>query len=160
MPPHSLLTGLTAAITGGTTGIGRAIALEFLRQGCNVAINHLNLPSDAHHVASLVSLAVEIKRDEPEAGRLIEVAGDVSKPETGKELVERAVREFGGLDVFVSNAGVCQFAEFLEYVSLIPYSTLLPMQPPPPPFLFFFFLILQGENRKRERGRNANLGMV
>jgi L-rhamnose 1-dehydrogenase len=160
MPPHSLLTGLTAAITGGTTGIGRAIALEFLRQGCNVAINHLNLPSDAHHVASLVSLAAEIKRDEPEAGRLIEVAGDVSKPETGKELVERAVREFGGLDVFVSNAGVCQFAEFLEYVSLIPYSTLLPMQPPPPPFLFFFFLILQGENRKRERGRNANLGMV
>lgn len=114
MPPHSLLTGLTAAITGGTTGIGRAIALEFLRQGCNVAINHLNLPSDAHHVASLVSLAAEIKRDEPEAGRLIEVAGDVSKPETGKELVERAVGEFGGLDVFVSNAGVCQFAEFLD----------------------------------------------
>lgn len=40
--------------------------------------------------------------------------GDVSKPETGKELVEAAVRAFGGLDVFVSNAGVCRFAEFLE----------------------------------------------
>jgi NAD(P)-dependent dehydrogenase (short-subunit alcohol dehydrogenase family) len=118
MPPHSLLTGLTAAITGGTTGIGRAIALEFLRQGCNVAINHLNLTSDAHHVASLISLAAEIKEKDSEAGRLIEVEGDVSKPETGKELVERAVKEFGGLDVFVSNAGVCQFAEFLECVSL------------------------------------------
>lgn len=116
MPQHHLLPSLTAAITGGTTGIGRAIALEFLRQGCNVAINHLNLPSDAHHKASLLALAAEIRENDKEAGRLIEVEGDVSKPETGKLLVERAVEEFGGLDVFVSNAGVCQFAEFLEYV--------------------------------------------
>ena len=116
-PPHwGLLKGKTAAITGGTTGIGRAIALEFVRQGCNVAINHLNLPADAHHKASLLALAAEIRENDKEAGRLIEVEGDVSKPETGKLLVERAVEEFGGLDVFVSNAGVCQFAEFLEYV--------------------------------------------
>ena len=60
MPQQYLLLSLTAAITGGTTGIGRAIALEFLRQGCNVAINHLNLPSDSHHKASLLSEAVEI----------------------------------------------------------------------------------------------------
>lgn len=116
MPPHHLLASLTAAITGGTTGIGRAIALEFLRQGCNVAINHLNLPSDAHHKASLISEALEIEQKDEQAGRLIEVEGDVSKPETGKILVEKAVEEFGGLDVFVSNAGVCQFAEFLEYM--------------------------------------------
>jgi L-rhamnose 1-dehydrogenase len=114
MPQTHLLPSLTAAITGGTTGIGRAIALEFLRQGCNVAINHLNLPSDAHHVASLLALAAEIRENDAEAGRLIEVEGDVSRPETGKLLVERAVEEFGGLDVFVSNAGVCRFAEFLE----------------------------------------------
>lgn len=38
----------------------------------------------------------------------------MSNPETGKKLVEEAVGKFGGLDVFVSNAGVCQFAEFLE----------------------------------------------
>jgi len=113
MPTH-LLPSLSAAITGGTTGIGRAIALSFLRHGCNVAINHLALPSDAHHVASLLSLAQSIREEDPEAGRLIEVKGDVSKPETGKELVDAAVKEFGGLDVFVSNAGVCQFAEFLE----------------------------------------------
>lgn len=114
MPQHYLLLSLTAAITGGTTGIGRAIALEYIRQGCNVAINHLNLPSDSHHKASLLSEAAEIKKNDEKAGRLIEVEGDVSKPETGKNLVEAAVREFGGLDVFVSNAGVCQFAEFLE----------------------------------------------
>jgi L-rhamnose 1-dehydrogenase len=126
MPQHHLLPSLTAAITGGTTGIGRAIALEFLRQGCNVAINHLNLPSDAHHKASLLALAAEIRENDKEAGRLIEVEGDVSKPETGKLLVERAVEEFGGLDVFVSNAGVCQFAEFLEYVFFLsPLSVVL-----------------------------------
>jgi L-rhamnose 1-dehydrogenase len=122
MPQHHLLPSLTAAITGGTTGIGRAIALEFLRQGCNVAINHLNLPSDAHHKASLLALAAETRESDKEAGRLIEVEGDVSKPETGKLLVERAVEEFGGLDVFVSNAGVCQFAEFLEYVFFFLFS--------------------------------------
>jgi L-rhamnose 1-dehydrogenase len=42
------------------------------------------------------------------------VEGDVTKPETGKNLVEEAVKAFGRLDIFVSNAGVCQFAEFLE----------------------------------------------
>jgi L-rhamnose 1-dehydrogenase len=112
--PFYLLTTKTAAITGGTTGIGRAIALEYIRQGCNVAINHLDLPSDAHHKASIVSEAAALKEKDEKAGRLIEVAGDISKPETGKELVEEAVKEFGRLDIFVSNAGVCEFAEFLE----------------------------------------------
>jgi L-rhamnose 1-dehydrogenase len=112
--PHYLLLSKSAAITGGTTGIGRAIALEYIRQGCNVAINHLNLPSDLHHKASLLSEASAIKEKDAKAGRLIEVEGDVTKPETGKNLVEEAVKAFGRLDIFVSNAGVCQFAEFLE----------------------------------------------
>jgi L-rhamnose 1-dehydrogenase len=112
--PHYLLASKTAAITGGTTGIGRAIALEYIRQGCNVAINHLNLPSDAHHKASLIEDAASIREKDEKAGKLIEVAGDVTKPETGKNLVEVAVRTFGQLDIFISNAGVCQFAEFLE----------------------------------------------
>ncbi|KAH7419845.1 short-chain dehydrogenase/reductase-like protein sdr [Cadophora sp. MPI-SDFR-AT-0126] len=111
---HHLLLSKVSAITGGTTGIGRAIALEFLRQGSNVAINHLNLPSDSHHKDSLLAEAAAIRQKDDKAGRLIEVEGDVSKPETGKLLVEEAVREFGKLDVFVSNAGVCQFAEFLD----------------------------------------------
>ncbi len=111
---HHLLLSKTAAITGGTTGIGRAIALEFLRQGSNVAINHLNLPSDSHHKATLITEAAAIREKDEKAGTLIEVAGDVTKPETGKLLVEEAVKAFGRLDVFVSNAGVCQFAEFLE----------------------------------------------
>lgn len=114
LPHWGLLKGKTAAITGGTTGIGRAIALEFVRQGCNVAINHLGLPSDAHHKDSLLEEADKIKAEGEYAGELIEIQGDVTKPETGKLLVEEAVRKWGRLDVFVSNAGVCKFAEFLE----------------------------------------------
>lgn len=109
-----LLKGKTAAITGGTTGIGRAIALEFVRQGCNIAINHLGLPSDAHHKDSLLEEARKIKAEGEDSGELIEIQGDVTDPETGKLLVEEAVRKWGRLDVFVSNAGVCKFAEFLE----------------------------------------------
>ncbi|KAG9234328.1 short-chain dehydrogenase/reductase-like protein sdr [Amylocarpus encephaloides] len=111
---HHLLLSKVAAITGGTTGIGRAIALEYVRQGCHVAINHLNLPSDSHHKASILSEAAALREKDEQAGRLIEVEGDISKPETGKHLVEEAVKQFGKLDVFVSNAGVCQFAEFLD----------------------------------------------
>jgi L-rhamnose 1-dehydrogenase len=112
--PFYLLAGKNAAITGGTTGIGRAIALEYLKQGCNVAVNHLDLESDAEHKQSLVSEAAALKEKDNKAGRLIDVAGDISKPATGANLVEEAVKEFGQLDIFVSNAGVCQFAEFLE----------------------------------------------
>ena len=109
-----LLAGKTAAITGGTTGIGRAIALEYLRQGCNVAVNHLGLTSDAQHKESLLAEATKIKEQDEQAGELIEVQGDVTNPKTGMNLVEKAVEMWGRLDVFVSNAGVCKFAEFLE----------------------------------------------
>ena len=44
----------------------------------------------------------------------ISIAGDISSPTTGGELVKSAVKKWGRLDVFVSNAGICQFAEFLE----------------------------------------------
>lgn len=112
--PWLLLRGKTAAITGGTTGIGAAIALEFARQGCNVAINHLGLSRDDHHKDNLLTSAAAIKASYPDAGEVIEIQGDVTRPETGKLLVEKAVEKWGRLDVFVSNAGVCQFAEFLE----------------------------------------------
>ncbi|PNH43733.1 hypothetical protein VD0004_g3807, partial [Verticillium dahliae] len=46
MAPTNLLVGKTAIISGGTTGIGRAIALEYLRQGANVVVNHLGLEKD------------------------------------------------------------------------------------------------------------------
>lgn len=103
----ALLQGKVAAITGGVTGIGRAIALEYIRQGASVGVNHFPDAKSSSQYKDLV-------KDAGEGGsRLIDTAGDISKPETGQELVAKTVEKFGRLDIFVSNAGVCQFADFL-----------------------------------------------
>ncbi|KAI1819059.1 3-oxoacyl-reductase [Xylaria intraflava] len=109
MPPTNLLQGKTAIITGGTTGIGRAIALEYLRQGANVVVNHLDLDRDRPHLASLLAEAEQIR-----PGALHHLPGDVTDPATGTALAEAATARFGRLDICVSNAGICQFAEFLS----------------------------------------------
>ncbi|KAI8952614.1 3-oxoacyl-reductase [Xylaria longipes] len=109
MPATNLLKGLTAVITGGTTGIGRAIAIEYVRQGANVVVNHLDLDRDRRHFASLISEAEAIR-----PGALDHITGDVTDPATGTALVKRAADRYGGrVDICVSNAGICQFAEFL-----------------------------------------------
>ncbi|KAF3762042.1 NAD(P)-binding protein [Cryphonectria parasitica EP155] len=117
LAPWRLLRGKTACITGGTTGIGRAITLEYIRQGANVAVNHLGLPKDEHHKQSLLSEAQELKRrstEEAPVGEILEIAGDTTNPETGKALVGAAVKRWGKLDVFVANAGIFKAAEFLS----------------------------------------------
>lgn len=127
-PPQNLLAGKTAIITGGTTGIGRAIALEFLRQGANVAVNHLDLEKDKPHLESLLSEAQALKRKSSSStsssssssssvvGSLAHLPGDVTDPSTGPALVAFALRAFvvDRLDICVSNAGICTFAEFLD----------------------------------------------
>ncbi|KAF6822105.1 putative short-chain dehydrogenase [Colletotrichum plurivorum] len=116
MPPTNLLAGKTAIITGGTTGIGRAICLEYLKQGANVVVNHLGLDRDQPHLASLEAEATSLRQANPDAGRFAHQAGDVREPETATKLVARAVEHSnnGRLDVCVSNAGICTFAEFLD----------------------------------------------
>ncbi|KAJ5902285.1 hypothetical protein N7495_002813 [Penicillium taxi] len=111
MPLTQLLVGKVAAITGGLTGIGRAIALEYLFQGANVSISHLGGPEEEDLLAAMRADVNEITAD---LTRFITVAGDISQPETGKKFIANTVEAFGRLDIFVSNAGVCQFADFLE----------------------------------------------
>ncbi|KAI5271081.1 L-rhamnose 1-dehydrogenase [Aureobasidium subglaciale] len=101
-----LLVGKVCAITGGVSGIGRAIAKEYLRQGGAVAVNHLG---DDKSVKLFESLKAEVPKD----SKLIGVGGDIGKIETGKDFVKAAVSEFGALDVFVANAGVSVFHDFL-----------------------------------------------
>ncbi|KAK7747608.1 hypothetical protein SLS62_009019 [Diatrype stigma] len=122
MPVKNLLQGKTAIITGGSTGIGRAIALEFVRQGCNVVINHLDLARDRPHLESLLAEAEAIRAaadPSSPAGQLDHLAGDVTDPATGPALVQHAIHNpkfhnsTGRLDICVSNAGVCEFADFL-----------------------------------------------
>ena len=108
-----LLEDKVAAITGAVTGIGRAIALEYIRHGAKVAVNYY----PDHRSAAQFQ---ELLKEAGEGAALIAVSGDISKPETGQELVAKVVEKFGKLDIFVSNAGVCQFADFLTYVPQSP----------------------------------------
>ncbi|KAK4168486.1 hypothetical protein QBC43DRAFT_310310 [Cladorrhinum sp. PSN259] len=120
MPPTNLLAGKTAIITGGTTGIGRAIALAFLSQGANVAVNHLDLEKDRPHLDSLIAAADELANTGVSPGiiigRLAHLPGDVRDPSTGPALVSFALKTFNTsrLDICVSNAGICTFANFLD----------------------------------------------
>ncbi|CAH0059267.1 unnamed protein product [Clonostachys solani] len=110
-----ILAGKTAIISGGTTGIGRAICLEYLRQGAHVVVNHLGLPKDQEHLDSLIVEAKAIESKGSPVGELDHVAGDVRDPETATQLVTRAVAHSptNRLDICVSNAGICTFADFL-----------------------------------------------
>lgn len=103
-----LLEGKTAAITGGLTGLGRAIAIGFLQHGCKVAVGHIGYPEEESAIKTL-----KAESDKLALG-LITVGGDISLPQSSKSLVEAAVSEWGRLDILVSNAGICQFAEFLR----------------------------------------------
>ncbi|THZ47306.1 L-rhamnose 1-dehydrogenase [Aureobasidium pullulans] len=105
-PNAMLLAGKVCAITGGVSGIGRAIAIEYLRQGGAVAVNHLGDDKSTELFKSL-------KADVPKDAKLIGIGGDIGKPQTGTDFVQATVSEFGSLDVFVANAGVSVFHDFL-----------------------------------------------
>lgn len=106
-----LLEGKVAVISGGVTGIGRAIAIEYVRQGGKVVVNHLGDASSLVHYETLFAATGS-------SGIYLHgVAGDISKSETAIELIRVAVSLYGKVDIFVSNAGVCKFADFLTYAS-------------------------------------------
>lgn len=115
----NLLEGKVAAITGAVTGIGRAIALEYLRQGAYVSVNHFPDPSSAAHFESLRQEAGSQATE-----KLIAVPGDISLPETATHLISTTVTAFGRLDIFVSNAGICQFSDFLTLAPSLLTSTV------------------------------------
>ncbi|CAN5349474.1 SDR family oxidoreductase [soil metagenome] len=89
------LQGRKAIITGGDSGIGRAVAIAFAREGADVAISYLNEDDDAQETAKYVE----------EAGRkALLIPGDISDPQHCKNIIERAVKEFGDIDILVNNA--------------------------------------------------------
>lgn len=103
---QALLTGKSAIVTGGVTGIGRAIAIGFLRQGASVTVNHLDDAASHQHFESL-------RKEAPSGSRVHSVAGDIGQKDVGQTIVEGATSKFGGVDVYVANAGVSQFRDFL-----------------------------------------------
>lgn len=89
------LAGKTALITGGDSGIGRAVAVAFAKEGANVAIAYLNEESDAKKTVEVIqSYGV----------KAMHKATDISKVENCRQLVEDVVAEFGGLNILVNNA--------------------------------------------------------
>lgn len=89
------LKGRKALITGADSGIGRAVALAFAREGADVLISYLNEHEDAKETARLVK----------DAGRkAVVVAGDIQEYRHCEQLVDRAFEELGGLDILVNNA--------------------------------------------------------
>jgi NAD(P)-dependent dehydrogenase (short-subunit alcohol dehydrogenase family) len=102
------LTGKVAVITGGDSGIGRAIAIAYAREGADVVISYLSEHDDAKDTARLVERA---------GRRVVLIAGDVSQPEHCRSIIERAVDEFGRIDILVSNAAYQMSHETLEEIS-------------------------------------------
>lgn len=82
-----------------------------------MSINHLGGPDEEALLQSMNEEAAKIAGASEQGQGLLTVAGDITQPDTGRGFIEKTVDAFGRLDVFVSNAGVCTFRDFLEYVS-------------------------------------------
>ncbi len=99
------LTGKSALITGGDSGIGRAVAIAFAREGSNVSISYLNEHDDANVTAHWVT----------EAGRkTVKIPGDIGNEEHCQRVVEQTVRAFGQIDILVNNAAYQMTHENIE----------------------------------------------
>ena len=105
---HDRLAGKKAVITGADSGIGRAVAIAFAREGADVVISYLEEDDDARETARWVE----------EAGRTaILRPGDLGDPRVCESLIETALQELGSIDVLVNNAAYQRTYESLEDVS-------------------------------------------
>lgn len=105
---HGRLAGKRAIVTGGDSGIGRAVAIAFAREGADVLIAYLNEDEDARDVERYVT----------EAGRkCVLVSGDLSDPAHCRAVVDKAVEEFGGIDILVSNAAYQMSHDTLDEIT-------------------------------------------
>ncbi|WP_338832257.1 SDR family oxidoreductase [Bradyrhizobium sp. 27S5] len=89
------LQGKRAIITGGDSGIGRAVAIAFAREGADILIAYLDETDDAKEVAAII---------EKEGRKAVLVEGDLRSPDHCRAVVDRAVRDLGGVDILVNNA--------------------------------------------------------
>jgi glucose 1-dehydrogenase len=102
--PMPGLKGKGVLVTGGTSGIGQAIAVRFAEYGANVAINYLHRPDEATETEEQVHACVN--RVQQRGVRDVLVGGDVSREEDVVRMVGQAASELGGLDILVNNAGI------------------------------------------------------
>jgi NAD(P)-dependent dehydrogenase (short-subunit alcohol dehydrogenase family) len=102
------LKGRRAVITGGDSGIGKAVAIAFAREGADVLISYLNEEDDAKDTADYIV----------KAGRkVVRVPGDISQEQHCRHIIEKAVEELGGIDILVNNAAYQMEHESLQDIS-------------------------------------------
>jgi L-rhamnose 1-dehydrogenase len=107
-----LLEKKVVIVTGGSRGIGRAIAIESARHGADVVINYWG-ENDARYGADRAS--AEVLSEITALGqRASAIEGDIGVPATAQRIVEAAVAHFGRVDVLASNVGICPFHSFLD----------------------------------------------
>ena len=100
-----LLEGKKVLVTGASAGIGRAAAIGAARHGADVAINYVGNDAAAQEVVSAIQAI---------GRRALAIKGDVAEHATAGAFVSQAAAALGGIDVFVSNAGICPFHSFLD----------------------------------------------
>jgi glucose 1-dehydrogenase len=98
------LHGKNVLVTGGSSGIGQAIAVRFAQYGANVAINYLRAPEEARDTEEQVHACIHRVRQEGVQDVL--VGGDVSREDDVVRMIGEAVEGLGGLDILVNNAGI------------------------------------------------------
>ncbi len=90
-----MLENMTVVVTGAAKGIGKAIAVKFAKNGCNIVLNyHSTLPQET------------MDEIEKEGVKVLAVQGDVSDFDFAQELMKKAKEEFGSVDILVNNAGI------------------------------------------------------
>lgn len=105
---HGRLAGKVAVITGGDSGIGRAVAIAFAREGADVVISYLSEDDDARDTAALVEQAGQ---------KAVLVRGDISDAQHCREIIATAVETFNKVDVLVNNAAYQMTHETIEEIS-------------------------------------------
>jgi NAD(P)-dependent dehydrogenase (short-subunit alcohol dehydrogenase family) len=101
------LTGRKAIITGGDSGIGRAVAIAFAREGADVLISYLNEENDARETARYI---------EADGKKAVLLPGDICDEEHCRTIIDKAVAEFGQIDILVNNAAFQMARESLQDV--------------------------------------------
>ena len=106
---NGLLRNKVVAITGSSSGIGRATAIACARQGANLFLHHLDSPPATKDISTLQD---ELKSIDPSLKHTT-YAADISAPEVPRIFTQKAISDHGGkLDVLVNNAGICHFSDY------------------------------------------------
>jgi NAD(P)-dependent dehydrogenase (short-subunit alcohol dehydrogenase family) len=102
------MTGMRAVITGADSGIGRAVAIAFAREGADILVSYLSEHEDAEATRAVIESA---------GRRAILVPGDLQQEDVCRGLIDRAVRDLGGVDVLVNNAAFQERRDGIEDIS-------------------------------------------